>query len=402
MDDTGGVMSTDDKLPRILVVDDSRMVRASLVKHMRGRFDVREEPDGEAGWEALLVDPGIDLVLTDIGMPRLDGYGLLERIRASRVGRVRELPVVIISGDEDESARERALELGANGFIAKGSGSVELLATLSALVRLSRTQGELERSRAALAEQGALDPESGLASAAYLQQRATQGVAEARRRGTDISVMVVQIDRFEALVERHGAHVVQLIMRKLGKLLAERIRTEDTLSQHAESQFALLSPGADGVSSCAFALRLRRSVEKLVMAYRDERIRVTLSVGVANALADRCERVSELLAHARTRAAQARAAGGNRVVSGEGEVDAAEIERQLAHRLSIDQALQQLRAGEHDAVAAQLPQLVGTLMPLLELLESRLHAGIPLAQLKGLQDKGGSGKDEGGTTRAPV
>ena len=131
-------MSEDESLPRILVVDDSRMVRASIVKHIRGRFDVREEADGEAGWEALLVDPGIELVLTDIGMPRLDGYGLLERIRASRVSRVRELPVVIISGDEDESARERALGLGANGFVAKGSGSVELLATMSSLLRLSR------------------------------------------------------------------------------------------------------------------------------------------------------------------------------------------------------------------------------------------------------------------------
>ena len=111
-------MSTPDRLPRILVVDDSRMVRASILKHVRGRFEAREEVDGEAGWEALLVDPAIDLVLTDIGMPRLDGFALLERIRTSRVARVRELPVVIISGDEDERARARALALGANGFVA--------------------------------------------------------------------------------------------------------------------------------------------------------------------------------------------------------------------------------------------------------------------------------------------
>jgi len=111
------VTTADDKMARVLVVDDSRMVRASIIKHIRGRFDAREEPDGEAGWEALLVDPAIDLVVTDIGMPRLDGFGLLERIRGSKVARVRNLPVVIISGDEDENARERALKLGANGFI---------------------------------------------------------------------------------------------------------------------------------------------------------------------------------------------------------------------------------------------------------------------------------------------
>ena len=70
-----GEMNEDGKLPRILVVDDSRMVRATIVKHIRGRFEVREEADGEAGWQTLLVDPDIELVLTDIGMPRLDGYG---------------------------------------------------------------------------------------------------------------------------------------------------------------------------------------------------------------------------------------------------------------------------------------------------------------------------------------
>ena len=400
-----GEMNEDGKLPRILVVDDSRMVRATIVKHIRGRFEVREETDGEAGWQTLLVDPDIELVLTDIGMPRLDGYGLLERIRASRVSRVRDLPVVIISGDEDESARERALTLGANGFIAKGTGSVELIATLSSLVRLAKAQSELERNRAAHADQGAaavVDTETGLASPAYLKQRAVQGVAEARRQGGDISAMVVRVDQFDALEQRYGEQVAQLVLRKLGKMLAGRIRTEDTLSQHSASEFVLLSPGIDRISSCAFALRVRSSVERLVMVYREERIRVTLSIGVANAMSDGREVVSELLALALERAAQARAQGGNRVVGRDGEVDPDEVERMLGRAPSIDHVLRQLRAGEREEIAAQLPQIVGALMPLLELLESRLHAGIPLARLGEFHDKSGSGKDEGGFTRTVV
>ncbi len=395
-------MSDDGKLPRILVVDDSRMVRASIVKHIRGRFEVREEPDGEAGWEALLVDPGIELVLTDIGMPRLDGYGLLERIRASKVSRVRELPVVIISGDEDESARERALALGANGFIPKGSGSVELLATLSSLVRLAKTQSELERSRAALAQQSAVDPDSGLVTPAYLEHRGTQAVAEARRRQSDIGAMVVGVDQYDELVGRYGDHVAQLVLRKLGKLITGRIRAEDTLSQHATAQFALLSPGIDRVSSCAFALRVRSSVEKLLMAYRDERIRVTLSIGVANAVADGRQAVSELLALAAERAAHARAAGGNRVFGAAGEVDAAEIERELARQPGLDAVLRQVRAGAREEVVRQLPGVIAALMPLLELIESQYQVGLPLARLQAIQDKGGDDHDDGEATRTSV
>jgi two-component system cell cycle response regulator len=391
-----GALTTDGdgRLPRILVVDDSRMVRASIVKHIRGRFEAREEPDGEAAWEALLVDPAIEIVLTDIGMPRLDGYGLLGRLRASKLPRVRDLPVVIISGDEDESARARALALGANGFVTKGTGGVELLATLMSLLRLSKAQGELERSRAALERQSPVDPESGLATEAYLEHHGAQAVAEARRRQADIGAMVIEIDQFDELATRYGVQVVQLILRKLGKLVSGRIRAEDTLSQHGQACFALLSPGIDRVSTCAFALRLRASVEKLVMAYRDERIRVTLSIGVASAVTDGREAIGALLTLAQERATQAHTAGGNRVVAEGGEVDPAAIERELARVPSVDGALRLLRAGARDEVAGQLPELVGALLPLLELLESRLQSGLPLARLREFHDKGGGSVED--------
>ncbi len=390
-------MSADDRLPRILVVDDSRMVRASILKHIRGRFEAREEHDGEAGWEALLVDPAIELVLTDIAMPRLDGFALLERIRASRVGRVRELPVVIISGDEDECARERALALGANGFIPKGAGSVELLATLSALVQLAQTRSELARGREAWARHSPKDPDSGLLSGAYLEHRGEQALAEARRYHTDIAAMVIELDGYDALFQRHGLHVMQLIARKLTKMITTRIRTEDSISQQSISQFVLLSPGIDLVSSCAFALRIRSSFEKLVMAFREERIRVTVTIGVASSEVDGKIKVSELLAIASERVQQGRALGGNCVVAERGRVDPLLVDRQIGRKCSVDAALRQLRAGARDEVEARLPELVATLMPLLDLIESRLHCGLPLKQLERYQHRAevGSGDSDG-------
>ena len=54
---------SDQTLPRVLIIDDSRMVRASIIRQVRDRFDVREEADGEAGWQTLLVDPTIQAVI---------------------------------------------------------------------------------------------------------------------------------------------------------------------------------------------------------------------------------------------------------------------------------------------------------------------------------------------------
>jgi two-component system cell cycle response regulator len=92
-------------LPRVLIVDDSRMVRATIIKHIKGRFDVREEGGRGGGLADLMLDPGIQVLISDLSMPKLDGYGLLQRVRESKIGRMREMPVIMISGDEDESAR---------------------------------------------------------------------------------------------------------------------------------------------------------------------------------------------------------------------------------------------------------------------------------------------------------
>lgn len=390
-------MNDEVKLARILVVDDSRMVRASIIKSIRGHFEVREEVDGEAGWEALLVDPSLDIVLTDIGMPRLDGFGLLERIRASKVARVRDLPVVIISGEEDESARARALELGANGFIGKGAGSVELLATLKSLARLSQAQSELERSREALARSSPTDPDSGLLTESYFDHHSTQMMSEARRRQSEIAAMLIELDDHEALLERYGAHVVQLIVRKLTKMVTARIRTEDSVSQHSPVRFALLSPGIDLPSSCALALRLASNFEKLVLAYREEHIRVTVSIGVANSAVDGLGKLSALLDIAGERVEQARALGGNCAVAAHGRIDAAWVDRNVKRQFSIDAALRQLRAGRNEEVQARLPDAITVLMPLLELIESRLHCGIPLEQLEQYLQRPESMSDNDGT-----
>ena len=74
-----------------------------IVQHIRDRFDIREVTDGEAAWQAILLDSSIRVVITDLTMPKVDGFELLNRVRSSKVQRIRELPIVVISG-EDEGA----------------------------------------------------------------------------------------------------------------------------------------------------------------------------------------------------------------------------------------------------------------------------------------------------------
>ncbi len=378
-------------LPKVLIVDDSRMVRASLIKLIRGRFEFREEVDGEAGWQALLIDPTIQLVLSDIGMPGLDGYGLLERIRGSKIARIHDVPVIMISGEEDDAVRERARRLGANDFITKGIGSAELVARLDSLTRLGQAQRELEESRAALARQSPVDPVSGLATESYLNMRGAQELARARRHQTEISAMVIEIDHYEQLTEWHGTHVAQLVTRKLSKILATKVRQEDTVTQLTDAQFAVLSPSTDLLGCCAFALRMQKAMEKLVMTYREERIRISVTVGVASSSVDGMQTVSHLIGVAVQRAQAGKQMGGNRVIGDQGEVRPEMVERLLKQPMSIDHALAQLRLGDAAEVVERLPEVLSTLLPLLELVESRLHCGIPIENLRKYKTESESG-----------
>ena len=365
-------------LPKILIVDDSRMVRASLIKQIRHRFQIREESDGEAGWETLLVDPAIRIVLTDLGMPRLDGFGLLERIRSSKVQRVQELPVVIISGDEDDEARQRALDLGANDFVSKGAGCAEMTARLESLLDLTNTRRNLALS----GQNPIIDPVSGLATHDYLNHNGEQLLAQARRRQTAISVMVVEIDHYEQLSEWHGNRVAELITNKLAKIIAGKVRREDTISQLSGARFAVLSPSTSMAGCSAFALRLQKAMEKLVMTYREERIRITVSVGISGSETDGLRSVESLVEAATERAQFGIAAGGNRIINNEGEIDESAVESDGGRLISIDHALLQLRIGAQEDVMERLPEVIATMMPLFSLLEERLHFGIPLSELE--------------------
>lgn len=120
-------MSDSNKRTSVLIVDDSRTVRAALNLILRDHYDVIQAEDGEDGWEKLTQNPGVSMLISDIMMPILDGYGLICRIRASDNPAVRELPIVVITSAEDDITRERAHACGANDFIVKPVESSDLL-----------------------------------------------------------------------------------------------------------------------------------------------------------------------------------------------------------------------------------------------------------------------------------
>ncbi len=118
---------------KVLVVDDSVVQRMILKKILEGAgHTVIEASDGHAAFELLRESP--DVIVCDILMPGLDGYGLLELLNK----RSSPIPVVIASADIASTTQEKCLELGAFGFVQKPYSSDELRAVVVDALNLRR------------------------------------------------------------------------------------------------------------------------------------------------------------------------------------------------------------------------------------------------------------------------
>jgi two-component system KDP operon response regulator KdpE len=123
---------------RILVVEDDRALRTVLVGALQsGGFDVEQAADGSAGVQALKAR-SFDVVLLDIGLPFVDGWHVLSSLEGRRVP-----SVIVISARGDQADKVRALDMGADDYLAKPFGSDELLARIRAVLRRAQPPTQL-------------------------------------------------------------------------------------------------------------------------------------------------------------------------------------------------------------------------------------------------------------------
>ncbi len=365
-------MSNPDKpKPRILVVDDSRVMRRAVGKILGDNYEVVEAGHGEDGWTLLTNDDRIQVVFTDLSMPYLDGYGLLERIRNSDDERLANLPVIIITGKEDdEAAKQEALAKGATDFISKPFDSVQLMARAKAHVRFEETSRQLSKTTATLEMEAAIDTVTGLGSRVYFMKSANETLAYARRHGTRLIQARLDIDGFNKLFIKNGKDAANKLLEGVGGILSRSIRQEDKAARIGLASFAFLlqSTLVDGAHQ--LAERIREEVEKTVFNPGDNPLRATVSIGMAEPTIDKDTRVENLLEDAEHFLAAATSTGGNRVVSrmNLGQIDAGAGETESTGTPDLAQALGMLQAGQASSVQPHMPALLNQLAPLLKLL----------------------------------
>ena len=193
--------ATDGLVPLILVAEDNGAMRSRLARVLTEVGEVVTAPDGRAALE-LLREHHVDLVVTDVMMPELDGLELLREIRAD--ARLRSTPVVLLSARAGPEAAAGAIEAGADDYVVKPFTTGELLARCRTSLELAnyRVTEAASRVRSALLAGVSHDMQTPLAVITSTLELMSEGemppdmrrrtAARARARAAQLTQLVTQ------------------------------------------------------------------------------------------------------------------------------------------------------------------------------------------------------------------
>lgn len=412
-------------LGKILLADASKVIRVSLARQLAEHFDVREESSGESAWQSLVLDHSIVAVVSGLNLNRLDGLGLVERLRESKLSRLKQLPFFLLVPDSfTDVERARARSCGVNEFISRDSVTDSLENVVAALLerlggaKAGRDDGPDETLVAApieeieegldqvgvrtdvavsdiLGQMGGMagldavdasgkmlgESEFGAEDVVLAQEMLEERLGQllhAAPDGWGVGVLAFTLDGYDDLVQKYGPELAARTVQKFSFLLARKIRSEDSIGQLAQGKVMIIAPATTRAICTGFANRICKAMTSAQISVRGQRIDLTVSVGIAVAPEDGLEiSVQELLALADQRLDMARRTGGNRVVAEATKID--------------------LEAVSNDAFVAQLKELMATvdptllnpclgqiglqLMPLLKQMEASFRFGLPLEEI---------------------
>lgn len=352
--------------PSVLVIDDSKLVRVSIKRVLKKEFTVLEAVDGEDGWEKLLAGNDIQVVITDAGMPRLDGFQLIERIRNCDNNDIKNIPIMMVTGAEKAQSdiRERALSLGATDFITKPFDDVQMLARTRSHAKFDSTQRTLEKTAHELEESSSVDSLTRISNRRHFLQQGNQAVAFATRHNQPVSFIGIGIDDFETIQNRYDEETSDHVQVWLTNILQNALRQEDTLARIDNGLFAIVAPSTVKMDAAILAERMRKTVQASPYTETVISLPLTISLGIVCVANSNTAAAERYLIAVTQLVRQAQEKGGNRILASATRQPATQAKKTTLP--SVDTALSLLANDNMGSVTPFLADLARQVLPLLE------------------------------------
>jgi diguanylate cyclase (GGDEF)-like protein len=253
----------------VLIVDDDDLVAAVYAQALRNAgMEVRIADKASAALDQFCAEPP-DLVLMDVQMPVVNGIELARIIRQSR--RYLSIPIVFLSAEQDVQRQMEARRFGGDDFIVKPVAPGHLVS----LVRLRAERASAVRS---IMERDSL---TGLLNHARFKDRLVHELERCSRNGAELSVAMIDLDRFKSVNDSYGHLIGDRVIRALSGTLTKGLRKIDIVGRYGGEEFGVIL--LDTAPSAAHAAidKLRAEFCAIEFDASSQRFRSSFSAGIA-------------------------------------------------------------------------------------------------------------------------
>jgi two-component system cell cycle response regulator len=298
----------------VLIIDDSETVRQRVQQALAESgvaSNVLFAKDGLEGFK-LLLNNSIDLILCDVVMPGIDGFKFLSLKRART--EFNEVPVIMLAGTAgDVRAKVRGLEAGASDYLTKPFDDEELVARVKVHLKIKALQDELREKNQKLEDLSNTDGLTRVTNRRHFMELLELEFIRARRYGSTMSYVMIDIDHFKSINDKHGHQVGDQALVGVASVLQDDLRRNDLVGRYGGEEFSLLLPETGVEGARVVAERYRKRIEDKVFQLTDGTLKLTASLGVAE-LNDNMKDTDALVRCADRALYKAKHDGRNRVV----------------------------------------------------------------------------------------
>lgn len=305
-----------DEKAKVLVIDERKSAFDRIAGILRQRAETVHVPAPQEGLLAA-AEGGFDCVFMASRFTDFDPLRLCSQIRS--LDRTRTLPIIMVCDDNEEKLVSRALELGVNDYVVRPLDPHEMIARLNTQLRRKRYHDGLRSNITESVELSVTDGLTGLANRRYLDSHLATLVKRSHARGSALSLLIADIDRFKSVNDTHGHAAGDDVLREFSRRVRANVRGIDLACRFGGEEFVIVMPDTTADVAAEVAERLRHSINSTGFSIEngEKTLDLTASVGVAtfDHKAVPAESAESLLKKADDALYEAKNSGRNKVVS---------------------------------------------------------------------------------------
>lgn len=257
----------------VLILDDDQLLAELYAAAMTAAgMEVQVVDTATAAFERLNAALP-DIILMDVQMPGADGIEIARMIRQSR--RYLSVPIVFVSGERDVVRQMEARKFGGDEFVCKPVDIQHLVA----LVHLRAERAKLVRS---IMERDSL---TGLLNHSRFKERLAHELERCRRTCGEVSLAMIDLDRFKQINDTHGHLIGDRVIRALSGTLTSGLRQIDVIGRYGGEEFAIILLDAPPHLARVVVEKLRRRFSEIEFDAAGRQFRVSFSAGLAGSRA---------------------------------------------------------------------------------------------------------------------